>query len=136
MKNKIKVVVKRPQEKAFVAEIDKGLASLQNFVDGLIECVEMPRVKNVDIILNEEGKLLGLPFNFFLPEYRDVVAGTAVIAGFNPRSGNHISLTDEQIEQAQRYLEHTSVRSNSEVFLAVQLGFDKIGRFNDLDLEM
>lgn len=136
MKNKIKVVVKRPQEKAFVAEIDKGFASLQNFVDGLIECVEMPRVKNVDIILNEEGKLLGLPFNFFLPEYRDVVAGTAVIAGFNPRSGNHISLTDEQIEQAQRYLEHTSVRSNSEVFLAVQLGFDKIGRFNDLDLEM
>ena len=126
MKNKIKVVVKRPQEKAFVAEIDKGLASLQNFVDGLIECVEMPRVKNVDIILNEEGKLLGLPFNFFLPEYRDVVAGTAVIAGFNPRSGNHISLTDE----------HTSVRSNSEVFLAVQLGFDKIGRFNDSDLEM
>lgn len=55
MKNKIKVVIKRPQEKAFVAEIDKGLASLQNFVDGLIECVELPHLKNVDIILNEEA---------------------------------------------------------------------------------
>ncbi len=53
--------------------------------------------------VNEEGKLNKLPGNFWLPEYEDCACGTVYMVGFDPDSGENISLTDNQIKKCKAY---------------------------------
>ena len=58
---KITVYVKRPGEVPALTEIDNDLKTLQTIVDGYIEIVTL--TKDLVIICNEDGKLLGLDHN-------------------------------------------------------------------------
>ena len=76
-KESIKVILKRPGEKAFTTEIPNTLEALQNEVGGYIE-VTQP-FEDAIIICNEEGRLLGRPPNV---RYGSVLyVGPIVIAG-------------------------------------------------------
>ena len=57
----MKVLVKEPNEKWHVQEIENTLESLQGIVGGHIETVTMGQ--DVVMICNEEGRILGLPYN-------------------------------------------------------------------------
>ncbi len=113
--SKITAIVKQPFSDAYVTEIENSLESYQKLVNGWIECIEMPNVENVDIILNEEGKLLGLAPNVIVPEYRDCLMGTIVVVGLNLRRGTHVGLNNEQIPQAMDYLNKNSVKNMAQV---------------------
>lgn len=65
-----------------------SLAELQHFVDGYIECVRLNRTKC--LIVNEEGKLRGLPMNYRATLYykmhirtSDFIAGDALLCDIN-----------------------------------------------------
>ena len=76
-KETIKVILKRPGEKAFVTEIPNTLEALQNEVGGWI-AITRP-FKDAAIICNEEGLLIGMPANV---RYGSVLyVGPIVIAG-------------------------------------------------------
>ena len=77
MKDKIRAIVKRPSDKyGRVVHISNTLEKLQALVGGYIEIV--PIAADV-MIINEEGKLLGLKPNF---QYgSDVICGTMVMVG-------------------------------------------------------
>lgn len=74
---KINVIVKRPGEKPVHTNISNTLENLQKTVEGLIETVTL--TKDCVIICNEEGRLLGLPYNTTICGYPFV--GPIVIAG-------------------------------------------------------
>ena len=85
---------KMPEETTIMA----GLDSLQSEVGGNIEVVGLD--KGVDAYVNEEGLLIGLPFNCHLPTAyaggRMVpVVGTIILASHDAE-GETVSLTDEQ----------------------------------------
>ena len=64
--NEIQIVIVEPDKKPYKAIIDNGLDAFQKIVGGYIENVFIGRTKKgakVAIVLNEEGKLEGLPFN-------------------------------------------------------------------------
>ena len=73
------VLLVEPEKHPQVVEIGSDLKSLQNAVGGMIEAV-YPFEENVGLIVNEEGKLSGLPLNRALKdengEVLDVMAGT------------------------------------------------------------
>ena len=84
--------------------IDKGLKSLQEEVGGLIEVPYLSEEflsRNIDIVINEEGKLDNLKLSIALVNkdltLLDLVAGSAFFIG-NDGEGNFVSLNDEQIE--------------------------------------
>jgi len=86
-----------------VIEIEDTLSAKQKIVGGLIELVTPPmHPDDAVIICNEEGKLLGLPFNRPLTLDNgipyDMVAGTFFICRAPWESDGFESLTDEQIE--------------------------------------
>lgn len=98
MSDKIKVLVVEPMTPCRVQEISTGLESMQAIVGGYIEEVT-PFTDPVAIVCNEEGKMLGLPFNRPLVDRHglpyDILCGTFLIAGVE---GEHfVSLTDDQI---------------------------------------
>jgi hypothetical protein len=89
-----------PNKKAYVTEIGDGLHDMQKVVGGLIEAV-YPFSEDIfaALVVNEEGKLEGLPLNRALRdedgEIYDLIAGTGFICGLSDE--NFASLSDELI---------------------------------------
>ena len=99
----VRVLIKEPGKEPYEKVIEDKLSVFQGIVGGCLECVEMPGVRNVDLYVNEEGILNKLPGNFWLPEYKDCVCGTVYMAGFDPDTGDSVSLTDNQIKKCKAY---------------------------------
>ena len=103
MEDMMSVVVVQPGQSAQAFDIDGSLEGLQQIVGGLIEVV-YPFDDNVGLVMNDEGKINGLPLNRALRgedgEIYDVIAGPFVVVGLS--ADNFQSLTPEQ---EARYLE-------------------------------
>ena len=93
----MKVLIVEPMKPCYVREIS-GLNDMQEIVGGHIEAI-YPFKEQVAIIANEEGKILGLPFNRHLSDERgvpyDIVCGTFFLAGLGAE--DFVSLTEEQV---------------------------------------
>lgn len=77
MADKIKVIIKRPDEKyGHVTAISNTLENLQKTVGGYIETLTMP---GYVLILNEEGRLDESPFNCHVAGFN--LFGTIIVAG-------------------------------------------------------
>lgn len=85
MGKKLKCIIKRPDEKyGHVCHISASLENLQKTVGGYIETIGLTE-SNV-IIVNEEGKLLGLEKNLRMygdTVYADTLVGTIIVLGTN-----------------------------------------------------
>ena len=84
---KLTVLVVEPMEEPYVKEIDPGLHALQAEVGGDI-AASYPFDDPVGLVLNDEGKLIGLDLNRSLRdehgEIYDIVAGTFLVVGLGP----------------------------------------------------
>lgn len=89
----MKIVIKEVGEPPRVEEVENELATFQSLVGGYIEVLSMG--DGVGLIVNEEGKLIGLPVNFGLGY--DTINGTAVFVAFG-NDGEFKDLTDLQID--------------------------------------
>ena len=101
-KNKtIKVLIVEPGKAPYPAEIPSGLESLQHQVGGLIQALYMYDDSDAAIICNDEGKLIGLPWNRPLFDedgnIYDILVGTFLVVGLT--EDDFGSLTDEQISR-------------------------------------
>ena len=77
MKEAIRAIVKEPEKEAQEELIGNDLKSLQKRVGGYSETVTVQ--EDLVIICNEEGKLLGLPYNCTL--LGEPFAGTILFVG-------------------------------------------------------
>ena len=86
---KLTVLVVEPMKEPYVKEIDPGLHALQAGVGGDI-AASYPFADPVGLVLNDEGKLIGLDLNRSLRdehgEIYDIVAGTFLVVGLGPES--------------------------------------------------
>ena len=77
-REKIRIIVCRVDERAEVIEIEDSLKAMQEVVGGLIQ-EYMPFEDEVALIVNEEGKMTGLPLNRGIRNEKgrlqDIVAG-------------------------------------------------------------
>ena len=86
---KLTVLVVEPMKEPYVKEIDPGLHALQAEVGGDI-AASYPFDDPVGLVLNDEGKLIGLDLNRSLRdehgEIYDIVAGTFLVVDLGPES--------------------------------------------------
>ena len=119
---KVKALVKEAGKEAEIKEITIKLEDLQKLVKGMIEIIPFPGIEGLDIILNEEGKLINLGPNILIPEYNDMAVGPIIVLGFNEDEGDHRSLSEEEIKKVKEYLKKNDAREykgNTEDFLGV-----------------
>ena len=94
----MKVLIVEPAKAPYAAEIPTGLKFLQEQVGGLIQALYL---SDAALICNDEGKLLGLPWNRPLfdedGKLYDIIAGTFLVVGMT--EDDFGSLTDEQIQK-------------------------------------
>lgn len=77
--NGIRAIIKKTGEAPYEAWIENELKTLQEWVGGYIETYALSYNPAVIVICNEEGKLLGLPYNCKLAG--EHFAGTILICG-------------------------------------------------------
>lgn len=98
-----------PQE----AEINGSLESMQQLVGGLIQVLYPFRDAEVALICNDEGKLLGLPFNRALRDESgaiyDVVAGTFFLCSASWDSDTFGSLSEAQVKEYMERFRHPEI---------------------------
>ena len=101
--NKIDVLLVEPGQYPKAMQIGTELEDLQEIVGGSIE-VTYPFEEEVGIILNEEGKILGLPFNRAMRnddgDVYDIYAGPFIVAGLT--EDDFGSLTPEQMDKYEK----------------------------------
>ena len=113
MGEKIRVILKEVDKPGVVTEIDNDIETLQELAGGPDEMIGMcsfPLGENIDMIYADNYLNDGSKANFLMPEMKHIMGGTCIIAGYNPEDGSTISLTDEQIELASKYLEKNHVQ--------------------------
>ena len=97
--NKIKVIVVEPEKEPYIKEIDDTLEAKQKLVGGDIEIVSSFFSDKVDydFIINEEGKIRGLPLNRWIWDKKDAVAGNLIIAKSDYYTGEFVDMDDNDI---------------------------------------
>lgn len=113
-KNKIRVVVKEPLMPARICLIDGELEAMQNLVGGYIE--PYPYNDDIDIYLNEEGKLIGLKPNLKIIHDNmivDVIVGTVFFAKVD-EEGNTVSLELDECFRILFEIENIAVNTEEE----------------------
>lgn len=102
--NTIKALIVEPGKAPYAADIPAGLESLQNLVGGLIQAL-YPFDDPAAVIANDEGKLLGLPWNRPLFDedgnIYDILVGTFLVVGLT--EDDFGSLSDELIQKYTKY---------------------------------
>ena len=80
----MRAVLLQPNEAPVIRDINASLRGLQEIVGGYIEVIPYPGMKDVVIVCNEEGKLLGLRENRHIyvdGKPVDCICGDAVVIG-------------------------------------------------------
>jgi hypothetical protein len=97
---KIRIIALRMGQTPAVEEIDPGLESMQKFVGGYIECVQLEAHGNggVDLWCNEEGLFTCEPNRHVTTDwgYNQTINGDMFIAR-HTRGGKTVGLTDAQV---------------------------------------
>jgi hypothetical protein len=104
--DKIQILVVEPLKTPFKKTIKNDLDAMKEIVDGYIEVLPFGKTETggtMAITLNEEGKLIGLPFNRKVNgrHFADVLVGTFFVTAYNMQ-GDNITLTDEQCEKLMK----------------------------------
>lgn len=116
-------VIKNVGQPFEVKEVPNDYETLKNTVAGWIEAVNVG--KNVNCWINEEGKLIPLPLNFYLNHIS--IHGNAIFTGMT-RSGDTVGLTEDQIAYVKTLL--------AEKTTAYQTYIDTFFKEKDLPIEV
>lgn len=131
----IRVITKLPNEEPIVTEMSNGVEATQRFCEGLIDISSLPKDGNVMVICNDGFLLNGMEPNIVLPEWEEVFCGPLIFAGYDPETGDTISLTDKQVEETLKYckrnnLHHMSLEGAyryAKVIGPLQQSYDELG---------
>lgn len=114
------VLVVEPGMVPYEKEID-GLQEMQGVVGGLIQAI-YPYKDQVAVVCNDEGLLLGLPFNRSVEGGYGGVFGTFFVCGLGKE--DFTSLSPEQMQRYKEMFRHAEIllgaRGNTPVTLKVE----------------
>lgn len=112
MQRNIRVLVVEPNMLPYEKVIPNRLKDKQELVGGNIEYTRVDNDESALLICNEEGKILGLPYNRDIGH--DVIAGTFILVGDDPDIGEDRSLTDEQVEKYKAKFDRDSIEQTKQ----------------------
>ena len=107
MKSKsLTVLMIEPNKEPFTKVIKNELSELQGQVGGLIDVIALSESRreketvSIDLVLNDEGKIMSLPFNRWLLSLGigDFIVGDAFLVASN-KEGEFVSLTSDEIKK-------------------------------------
>lgn len=109
----MKILIVEPLKVPYEKEIDGSLESMQAVVGGLIQLLYPFEDPELALICNDEGKIMGLPYNRALRDedgrIYDVVAGTFFLCRAPADSENLVELTEGQMKWGKERFERPEI---------------------------
>ena len=106
----MKILVIEPLKAPYVKDIRGDLKTMQAIVGGLIEAIYPFDDPEIALVCNDEGKLMGLPYNRALRDedgrIYDVVAGTFFLCRARAGVEHFEGLTEGQVEWGRERFRH------------------------------
>ena len=93
----LRVAIVEPDKEPYVKDIGNNLRAMQDTVGGYIEITRDKLLPGMLLVVNEEGKIKGLPMNRCTGT--DIICGTFFVCGSS--KGDFRSLTEEQIKEVK-----------------------------------
>ena len=109
----MKALFKKPNMEAEVIELKDELSEYQDLVCGGIECVRMPNNSDLLMIVNDEGKLIGLSDN--IKYGNDTLNGNILVVGDDSENESFRGLTDAEIQQTNKYFKDNYIEKEKPV---------------------
>ena len=103
----MRALIKEPGKASEIRDINDTLEELQGIVGGYIEAVTL--TSDCVIVCNEEGRLMGLPYNCDIRGISFV--GTIVLLGVKGDSFDDFPMTKEEAEEIGLVIEKEKQRS-------------------------
>ena len=97
------VIIKEPNKKPVISNIDSNMDTLQKLVDGYIECIQFN--SNVLTLINEEGFIKRLDSN--IRYYDKILMGTIIFCSI--KNDEFSSLSQKSINEIMIYLNSASL---------------------------
>lgn len=119
MNDNLTVLYVEPKKLPKQITIKNTLEEKQKLVGGLIEYTNLIDDNSVLLICNEEGKILGLPYNRDIGH--DIIVGPFILVGNDQRLGEDISLTEEQIKKYTNAFNEKSIKDTENKILSILL---------------
>ena len=119
MNDNLTVLYVEPKKLPKQITIKNTLEEKQKLVGGLIEYTSLIDDNSVLLICNEEGKILGLPYNRDIGH--DIIVGPFILVGNDQRLGEDISLTEEQIKKYTNVFNEKSIKDTENKILSILL---------------
>ena len=119
MNDNLIVLYVEPKKLPKQITIKNTLEEKQKLVGGLIEYTSLIDDNSVLLICNEEGKILGLPYNRDIGH--DIIVGPFILVGNDQRLGEDISLTEEQIKKYTNVFNEMSIKDTENKILSILL---------------
>ncbi len=115
----IRVVIKEPYKDPEIKTIKNDYKRISEYLGGMMDITEFPLDETIDVMVNDESLLNGMDPNIIVPEIEGVWAGPIIFAGYEPETGESISLSDRQIEKVMEYIKENASRDQtlSEAYL-------------------
>jgi len=96
----MKIVIKEPDNKPYIKDIEDKLEVWQNIVGGFIEVVNL--TNTILIVCNDEGKIKGL--NMYFTWRNDIIVGTVCFVGDDGEEFR--GLTENEIFDILHYFDY------------------------------
>lgn len=109
----IRVVTKLPNEEAKITTMKNDYKTISSFCQGFIDMTELPKGENIDLICNDEFLMNGMETNIVMPEREQVFCGPLVFCGYDPETGDSVSLSDRQVEEVMKYCKRNMLHNMS-----------------------
>jgi len=114
MERSIRVVVIEPEKPARITEIGRDLESMQAVVGGYIQVIPAYAIpggkalsRELILVLNEEGKLDDLPYNFRIWDGADYIAGTCFVC--KEKCDEMVGLSEEEAKLVISFFTERSI---------------------------
>lgn len=109
----IRVVTKLPNEEAKITTMKNDYKTISSFCQGFIDMTDLPKGENIDLICNDEFLMNGMETNIVMPEREQVFCGPLVFCGYDPETGDSVSLSEKQVEEVMKYCKRNMLHNMS-----------------------
>ena len=121
MDNQIRVIIKKPYEKAEIVNMDNSLDEFKKIIRcRTAEFCIFPQGKNIVMIIDDDGKYMQPDGNFVVPEFKDIIVGPCVFVATD-ENGETIGLNDKQEKTITKYLDDFELKQGDDIAFADEL---------------
>lgn len=105
----LKILYKEPNRKAKEMTVRDDYQTISHLCKGMIDLVKYPLSDHIILFVNDSFLVDNMPPTLILPETGQLICGPVLFTGYDPKTGESLSLTKTQMKEVRNYLAQNEI---------------------------